>query len=205
MKTKLIALAFIYSLAVCACIAAPVAAPFADKNPVTQSADTVVTEPGTLSGLENLGQTILHSGGLAVGVSPSVMLGSLPAGSSAKDRFGYDIFAFYPVAQYAYVGLRLDYIGSKFYAPSATLGARYTLEKLPLKPTFFTTGGLVYTVSGAGIDTNSVGAIAGLGVIANLRTSKDGRYTLDIFVEGEKWTNLPGEILHCGFVGGIKF
>jgi len=163
------------------------------------------TPPTDQSSLVNFGETILHSGGLAVGVYPSVMLGTLPVGSKATDRFGGGIFALYPVAEYAYVGLRLDWISGALYAPSATIGARYTLDKVMFKPTFFSTGGLVYTVSGAGVSTKSVGAIAGLGVIGNLKTSKDGRYTLDVFIEGEKWTNLPGEVLHFGLAGGFKF
>jgi hypothetical protein len=173
----------------------------------SQTDKTVVapTPPTTITELENFGQTILHSSGLAVGVYPSVMLGTLPAGSKATDRYGVGGVILYPVSEYAWVGLRLDYISGSFWAPSATLGARYTLKNLPMKPTFFTTGGLVYAVSGAGIDTHSVGAIAGLGVIGNIITSKDGRYSLDAFVEGEKWTNLPGEVLHFGLAGGIKF
>lgn len=171
-------------------------------TPIAVPAPTPFTDS---TAAESFAETIFHSGGLAVGAYPSVMLGTLPANSKAKDRFGGGIFALYPVAQYAWVGLRLDWISGALYAPSATLGARYTLEKLPLKPTFFTTGGLVYTISGAGVDTKTVGAIAGLGVIGNLKTSKDGNKTLDIFIEGEKWTNLPGEILHFGIAGGIKF
>ncbi len=166
---------------------------------------TPPTPPTTITELENFGQTILNSSGIAVGVYPSVMLGTLPAGSKATDRYGLGAVVLYPVAQYAWVGLRLDYISGALYAPSATLGARYTLDKVPLKPTFFTTGGLVYTVSGAGVDTHSVGAIAGLGVIGNIITSKDGKYSLDAFIEGEKWTNLPGEVLHFGLAGGVKF
>ncbi len=163
------------------------------------------TPPTTITELENFGQTILNSSGVAVGIYPSVMLGTLPAGSKATDRYGLGGIILYPVAQYAWVGLRLDYISGALYAPSATLGARYTLDKIMFKPTFFTTGGLVYTVSGAGVDTHSVGAIAGLGVIGNILTSKDGKYSLDAFIEGEKWTNLPGEVLHFGLAGGIKF
>lgn len=161
--------------------------------------------PITINEIENLGRTILNSGGLAIAVYPSVMLGTLPAGSKASDRYGFGMAAFYPVAEYAFVGGRLDWISGKLWAPSATIGARYTVDKLPLKPTFFTMGGLVYTVSGAGVDTHSVGAITGLGAIVNLKHSQDGRFTLDAFIEGEKWTNLPGEILHFGLAGGLKF
>lgn len=169
------------------------------------SKNTVVQEPFSKSWVEDVGKSILNSGGLAVAVYPSVMLGALPEGANAKDRFGFGVAGFYPIAEYAFVGGRLDYISGKLWAPSATLGARYTVQQLPFHPTFFTMGGLIYTVSGAGVDTHSVGAITGLGMIANLLESKDGKFSLDAFIEGEKWTNLPGEILHFGIAGGYKF
>jgi hypothetical protein len=178
---------------------------------ITLAGESVVVPPTpspspvSLTELENLGKTILNSGGLAIAVYPSVMLGTLSEGSKATDRYGFGVAGFYPVSQYAFVGGRIDWISGKLWAPSATIGARYTVDKLPFKPTFFTMGGLVYTVSGAGVDTHSVGAITGLGAIVNLKHSQDGNFTLDAFIEGEKWTNLPGEILHFGLAGGLKF
>lgn len=188
MKTLILALLTIASIAVAQ-----------DKTVVSP------LPPQDFSAIENFGQTLLHSSGVAVGFYPSAMLGKLPEGSKATDRYGAGGFILYPVSQFAWVGLRLDYISGHLWAPSATLGAKYTLDKLPMRPTFFTVGGLVYSVSGAGVSNDSVGAIAGLGVIGNIKTSNDGRYTLDVFLEAEKWTNLPGEIVHGGLMGGIKF
>lgn len=153
--------------------------------------------------IENFGQSILNAHGFSVAAYPSVMLGDLPVGSKATDRYGFGLAAYYPVAKYAYAGLRLDYISGNFWATSATLGARYTVDKLPFRPTFFTVSGLGIPLEGAGNANRTLGVVNGLGVIVNIKTWD--RYSFDAFIEGEKATNLPGETIHFGAVLGVKF
>jgi hypothetical protein len=163
----------------------------------------MVTEPtpAQVTWVENFAQSILNSSGLSIAAYPSYGR-DLNIGGTAHP-FGFGIAAMYPVSQYAFAGMRLDYLNGNFWAPSATVGAKYTVKNLPFSPTVFTVGGLIMPLSGAGDATKSVGAITGIGFDANILHR--GNYSLDLFIEGEKWTNLPGTILHFGLAGGVKF
>lgn len=162
-----------------------------------------VGPPVTATWYDSLADSILNAHGLALAVYPTY--GRDIVANGQRNPWGFGIAAMYPVAQYAYAGLRLDYLGGQFWAPSVTVGAKYTVDKLPFKPTVFTVGGLVIPLADAGEQNKSVGAIAGVGLNANIYHSKDGTFTLDAFVEGEKWTNFKGVIIHPGIAGGWRF
>lgn len=117
--------------------------------------------------------------------------------------FGFGMALLYPVSQYAFVGGRIDFLGNSFWAPSAVVGAKYTLDNLPLKPTVFTVGGIIMPLGGAGSQNSVAGAVTGLGVTATL--IHRGNFTLNAFVEGEKWTNFDGTIIHPGIAGSLSF
>lgn len=167
----------------------------------SDAAQPAPTSTPPVNWVDTFAQSILNSSGLSIAVYPSYGR-DLKIGDTSHP-FGFGIAALYPVSQYAFAGLRLDYLAGNFWAPSATVGAKYTVTKLPFKPTVFTVGGLIMPLSGAGDATKSVGAITGIGL--DIPFIQHGNYSLDAFVEGEKWTNLPGTILHFGAAGGVKF
>lgn len=152
---------------------------------------------------DSLAQSILNSKGLAFAAYPTYGRDIVANGN--RNPWGFGLALLYPVADYAYAGLRLDYLGGQFWAPSVTVGAKYTVDKLPGKPTVFTVGGLVIPLADAGDQSKQVGAIAGVGMNVNIAHSKDGRFTFDAFIEAEKWTNFDGVIIHPGVAGALKF
>lgn len=148
-------------------------------------------------------QTLMaaHSASIAVYPSydPYIKVGGV------SKPFGFGMALLYPVSDYAFVGGRVDFLGNSFWAPSAVVGAKYTLDKLPLKPTVFTVAGIIMPLGGAGAQNNVAGAITGLGATATLYKSKDDTFSVNAFIEGEKWTNFEGVIVHPGIAGALKF
>lgn len=176
---------------------------FSQTSIVTDKNVVVPEVPRSLSGLEAFGQTLFNAGAASVAIYPSYDPYITVGGVSKPWGFGAAIL--YPVSQYAFAGLRLDYLTDHFWAPSAVAGAKYTLKSWPFTPTVFTVGGIILPVAGAG-DANSVAeGIAGLGVTATFYQSKDGRFSFNGFIEGEKWTNFKGVIVHPGVALAIKF
>lgn len=160
--------------------------------------------PQPVKWVTTFADSILNSQGLVLAVYPSYARDITVDGNPRP--FGFGMAALYPVSQYAFAGMRLDYLAGSFWAPSATVGAKYTVDKLPFHPTVFTVGGLIIPLSGAGDKTYSVGAITGIGVDCNLWKSDDKRTMIDVFIEAEKWTpTFPGVVIHFGVGGGWKF
>lgn len=169
----------------------------AGTEPVTEP-----TAPWYTSG-GDLFQSLLaaHSASIAVYPSydPYIKVGGV------NKPFGFGMALLYPVSEYAFVGGRIDFLGNSFWAPSAVVGAKYTLKNIPLQPTVFTVGGIIMPLGGAGGQNNVAGAITGLGATATLYHSKDGTFSVNAFIEGEKWTNFEGVIVHPGIAGALKF
>lgn len=163
---------------------------------------TVETLPALPPVVESLAQSIFNSGGLILAAYPTIHIDP----KAGSHDFGYGLAALYPVGTNAFAGLRLNYLSGNFWAPSATVGAKYVLTKVPSKPTVFTVGGLVMPLSGAGQDNKTVGAIAGVGLdIPILRDKVNNRWTIDVVLEAEKWTNIPGYEVNIAIAGGYKF
>jgi hypothetical protein len=122
-----------------------------------------------------------------------------------KKPWGFGAALLYPLSDYAFAGVRLDFLGSTFWAPSAVVGAKYTLKNMMFTPTVFTVGGLIMPLGGAGTQNREVNAVTGIGVTAVLWKDKTGNFSANAFIEGEKWTNFDGAILHPGVAVAIKF
>lgn len=130
-----------------------------------------------------------------------------------KSQWGAGIAALYPVlpdslGNHAYTGLRLDWVAEGFFAPSAEVGLKADVQILGHNFTPFIEGGLVYPLSArstAPSQTDSIGAIAGAGVTANIWSSASGKAQANVFVVVEKWTNFPGQIYHLGAAFTFKF
>lgn len=138
--------------------------------------------------VDELAGNIFSARAVSVAISPSIRAGN----------YGFNLSVLYPVSEYAFAGIRLDLLDHNFTAPSAVIGAKYTLQNVPMKPTVFTVGGLVMAVAGAGEQNHVVGAVTGVGASAVLWHTKDGRFGLNAFIEGEKWTNFTEPVIHPG-------
>jgi hypothetical protein len=119
--------------------------------------------------------------------------------------WGFGAALLYPVSDYAFAGVRVDFLGNTFWAPSAVIGAKYTLKNLPLTPTVFTVAGLIMPLGGAGSQTNVANAVTGIGATAVLFHDGNDTFSVNAFIEGEKWTNFDGVIVHPGIAAAIKF
>jgi hypothetical protein len=119
--------------------------------------------------------------------------------------FGFGAAFLYPVSDYAFAGVRVDFLGNTFWAPSAVVGAKYTLHNLPLTPTVFTVAGLILPLGGAGDQNKVANAVTGIGATAVLYHDSNDTFSVNAFVEGEKWTNFSGVIVHPGIAAAIKF
>src|SRR5438105_12938610 len=112
-------------------------------TPTVVDKDVVITEnsPSWLTGAEGLAQTIFaaHAASLAIYPSwdPYITVGGV------RHPYGWGAALLYPVSEYAFAGVRLDFLGNTFWAPSAVIGAKYTVKSLPLTPTFFTVAGII--------------------------------------------------------------
>ena len=118
--------------------------------------------------------------------------------------YGFGAALLYPVSDYAFAGVRLDFLGSTFWAPSAVVGAKYTLKNIMFTPTVFTVGGLMMPLGGAGTQNREVSAVTGIGATAVLWRRGDN-FSFNAFIEAEKWTNFDGAIVHPGIALAIKF
>lgn len=150
--------------------------------------EAVPVAPTIPAWVDQLAGNIFSARAVSVAVSPSIRAGN----------YGFNISALYPLSEYAFAGIRLDMLDHNFTAPSAVVGAKYTLKNVPFKPTVFTAGGLVMAVAGAGEQNHVVAATTGIGASATLWHSKDGHFALNAFIEAEKWTNFTEPVYHPG-------
>jgi hypothetical protein len=128
----------------------------------------------------------------------------IKVGGVAKP-WGFGAALLYPVSDYAFAGARLDFLGNTFWAPSAVVGAKYTLKNMMFTPTVFTVGGLIMPLGGAGAQNRDVNAVTGIGATAVLWKDKAGNFSVNAFIEGEKWTSFDGAIIHPGIAAAFKF
>jgi len=178
----------------------PMPSPFGASPDVKSVAE--VAPPTTVQELEQLGQVIFAAKSASLAIYPSydpyITVGGV------KKPFGWGAALLYPVSDYAFAGVRIDFLGNTFWAPSAVVGAKYTLANFPMTPTVFTVGGLLVPVGGAGTENNTAEAVTGVGATLVLWTDHQ-HFSINVFAEGEKITNFPGINTHLGLAGGVKF
>lgn len=122
-----------------------------------------------------------------------------------KKQWGAGIAALYPVNQYSFAGLRLDYAGGQFWMPSCTVGLKADVQILGHTVTPFTIGGAIFPISGAGERDGQVGAIVGTGFTSNIWRSKDAKTSANLFYACEKWTLFDGVTHRVGAAVTFKF
>lgn len=121
-----------------------------------------------------------------------------------SDQWGAGIaLTYHPkgaVGQYTFTGVRLDYLGSQFWAPSVNGGLKADVQIFGVNFTPIAYTGLVVPLGGAGSENGSLGVIAGGGVKTKLWTGKvfGKDADLSVGVAAEKWSNFDGMIYHLG-------
>lgn len=128
-----------------------------------------------------------------------------------NDQWGAGIaLTYHPqgaVGQYTFAGIRLDYLGREFYAPSIAGGLKADVQVFGFNLTPIAYTGAVFPLSGAGRENGSVGTIVGGGVKADLWNGKiaglDAK--LSVFAAAEKWSQFDGMVYHVGPAFTLKW
>ena len=162
-----------------------------------------VATNGTKAALIGFAQGVNQVKAVSVGVYPAYAPDLVVNGE--KHVWGVGIAALYPVSQYSFAGLRLDYLGGQFWMPSCTVGLKADMQILGHNVTPFTIGGAIFPVSDAGDRNGQVGAIVGAGITANIWQSDDSKKSLNLFYACEKWTIFDGVIHRPGVAFSFKF
>ena len=155
------------------------------------------------SELISLAQGVNAARGISIAVYPGFAPDIKSAGVSSS--WGAGVAALYPINDYSFAGVRLDYLGDQFWMPSCTVGLKADLTllgKYTITP--FTVGGAIFPVSGSTQD-GGVGAIVGGGFTSCLWKSTDGRRAFNVFYAVEKWTLFSGVIHRPGVAFSMKF
>jgi hypothetical protein len=165
-----------------------------------------IAKAGLFDGLVGFTEGVSKSDRLTFALYPAYGPGIKT--DSGSDLWGFGAAAVYQVSDLLYVGARVDYLASEFWAPSATVSVQKTFslfpESLNLPVTLFGVTGAVVPISGAGADNGDVGAIAGSGIALSVWRPTE-RTTFSIFYESEYWTNLKEWVHHPGVALTIKF
>ncbi len=104
------------------------------------------------------------------------------------------------VGQYTFAGIRLDYLGSEFWAPSINGGLKADVQLFGINFTPLAYTGVSIPLAGAGEDNGDVGIIAGGGVKTTLWNGLlfGKAANLSVFAAAEKWSQFDGMIYHIG-------
>lgn len=121
-----------------------------------------------------------------------------------SDQWGAGIaLTYHPngaVGQYTFAGIRLDYLGSQFYAPSVAGGLKADVQFFGVNVTPFAYTGAIVPLSGAGDQNGDWGTILGAGAKVSVWNGKllglDAN--LAVAVAAEKWSQFDGMVYHGG-------
>jgi hypothetical protein len=140
---------------------------------------------------------------LTIGISPSYAPDLINA-NGVKDQWGACLaLTYHPqgaVGQYTFAGIRLDYLGSQFYAPSIAGGLKADVQLFGINVTPFAYTGAAVPLSGAGKQNGDWGTIVGGGAKVSVWNGNllGLNANLSIAVAAEKWSQFDGVIYHGG-------
>lgn len=166
---------------------------------VPESVATNGTKAALIGFAQGVGQAKSVTVAVYPGYAPSLVV------NGEKKQWCAGIAALYPVSEYSFAGIRLDYAGGQFWMPSCTVGVKADVQVLGHNVTPFVIGGAIFPISGSGDRDGQVGAIAGTGFTANIWQSEDTKKSLNLFYAAEKWTLFDGVIHRPGVAFSIKF
>ena len=124
-----------------------------------------------------------------------------------KQQLGFGLAALYPVSQYVYTGIRVDYLGGNFWAPSINVGLKADVQLFGVNITpMLYTGGVV-PLSGAGDQNKDWGYITGGGAMVSVwkGTLFKKEASLTLAATAEKWSQFDGNVYHLAPVLRIKW
>src|SRR5690348_10975245 len=134
-----------------------------------------------------------------------------------QGKYGGGVGAFYPINQYVFTGLRLDWVDGGFWMPSGSAGLQLPIHPVSwLHITPFAYAGIGIPLSGATVGNFSVPghlrdnngqatAILGYGAAIRIYTSKSGKWTFDLVGDRENWSGFAGQQYRGGFLAHMNF
>lgn len=124
-----------------------------------------------------------------------------------KNQWGFGAAALYPISQYVYTGIRVDYLAGEFWAPSINVGLKADVQIFGWNFTPMVYSGGVVPLSGAGEKNGDWGYILGAGAKARLWEGKvfGKAAAFDLAATVEKWSQFDGEVLHIAPVFKITW
>lgn len=132
--------------------------------------------------IQSLATSIFEARAASFVISPA-LLGS---------KIGVGVAVLYPIGEYAFAGARIDILDGDYTAPSAIIGAKYTVKNFPIPfvkdVTFISYGGLYMPIGGAEEDNHEVAGVTGIGASATLWRINDN-FSLSGAIAGEKLTS----------------
>ena len=129
-----------------------------------------------------------------------------------KDQWGFGAAALYPITPIgdyveSYTGIRVDYLGSHFWAPSVSVGLKGTVKVIGITAVPIVYSGGVVALSGAGNQNGDFGYILGGGAVVRVWAGhifgKEAAF--DIAAAAEKWSQFDGNVYHIAPVLKIKW
>lgn len=159
----------------------------------------------TISRIIRQNPDALVSTNWTVALAPSYAPGLKNLKTGESQEFGFTGALLYPLGQYAYAGVRADYLAGDFFLPSIGVEVKADLQLFQrINVTPFAVSGVSYTVSGSGTQDGEVGAIYGAGLKAHLFTVSKVR--VGGFYEAERWTQFPNvTVHHYGLCASFSF
>jgi hypothetical protein len=125
--------------------------------------------------------------------------------NGVSKSWGFGVAALYPLSKYAFTGVRIDYMGDAFFAPSVDVGFKADIQLFGHTVTPFAIGGAIAPLQGAGDKTKEVGAIVGSGFTSVIWKSADGKKMVNLFYAVEHWTLFNGVVHRPGAAFSVKF
>lgn len=181
---------------------------------VKAQTNDLMNSPWT-SKLLSFEQNVEGNSNVTFGIYPSYAP-KLINSQGLSDKWGAGIFATYnfkgAVGDHLFTGLRLDYLGSEFWAPSINGGLKADVQVLGHNFTPFAYTGAIVPVSGAGDLNGDWGIIYGGGVKTHIMSFKvfNKDASLDLGAAVERWDtlgkrNFDGPVYHIAPVFSVAW
>jgi hypothetical protein len=124
-----------------------------------------------------------------------------------KKAWGFGASVLYPINDFLYTGLRVDYLGGNFWAPSINVGLKATVQVFGVNVTPMLYTGAVVPLSGAGDLNKEFGYITGGGATVAIWRGKIFKKdaVLNLAASAEKWSQFDGNVYHISPVLAIKW
>lgn len=132
-------------------------------------------------------------------------------GDGRKDQWGAGAALVYSfegtVGEHLFAGVRVDYLGHEFWAPSINGGLKADLHfgSITLTPFMYT--GVIWATSGAGDQNGDGGVLFGAGAKVTVWRGQllGANAEVGVGAAVEKWSNFAGQVYHIAPVLKLSF